>query len=326
MDRENEWVEWIEGASRGEKYPLAKLISEVERRDSNSNRKKLFRLLDSIPPKSNTTIGITGTPGAGKSSLLGEISRKFLEIDSDIKLAIIAIDPSSSQSGGSILGDRTRLTIPARENRIFFRSQASQLELGGVNPFTFHVLRLLRYFFEFIFIETVGIGQNEIEVSKISDFSFLVLPPLGGDQIQFMKSGIMEVPDGFVINKCDEKELANRSYHMLLNSLEFLKDTLNEKPTLPPVFLTSVLNRLGIDELMKHFFSLEKKKERHREIESQIQKWILAEYGRKGMNYLSPLLQSEMERLRSLAKGGSMSYEELEEFVIGKMESIFPIH
>lgn len=234
--RKEDLAELIEGARVGEKFPLAKLISGLERPDSFEFRKNLFEALDSLGLNGShsLTVGFTGTPGAGKSSLLGELATQFLKSDNNETMAIVAIDPSSYISGGSLLGDRTRLSLPAREKRIYFRSQPSQLELGGVNPYTYHVIRLLRCFFRFVFIETVGIGQNEIEVSKLTDLSFLVLQPLGGDQIQFMKSGIMEVPDSFILNKCDEKTLANSSYHMLISTLEFLKDVMPGN-RLPPV-------------------------------------------------------------------------------------------
>lgn len=223
---EKELKELIQEASQGEKYPLAKLISELEKPDSFEFRKVLFKELKNsgFNGDRSVTIGFTGTPGAGKSSLLGEISTNFLQTVPDKKMAVVAIDPSSHISGGSLLGDRTRLSLPVREKRIFFRSQPSQLELGGLNPYTYHVIRLLRCFFDFIFVETVGIGQNEIEVSKLADLSFLVMVPLGGDQIQFMKSGIMEVPDAFILNKCDEESLARASFHTLSTTLEFLRD------------------------------------------------------------------------------------------------------
>ncbi|MCB1178285.1 MAG: protein kinase, partial [Leptospiraceae bacterium] len=181
---------WIKDAKEGEKFPLAKLISLIENKHSLRNRKIIFRELETSSSSKCLTLGFTGTPGAGKSSLIGELCNVFLEKFPDKRMAVVAIDPSSSISGGSILGDRTRLNIPARENRIYFRSQASQLEMGGVNPYTYHVIRLLRFFFDFIIIETVGIGQNEIEVSKLVDHSFLILQPLAGDNSQFMKSGI----------------------------------------------------------------------------------------------------------------------------------------
>lgn len=273
----------ISEAGNGEKFALAKLISEIEREDSGEFRKALFQNLKDLgfSGEDSKTIGFTGTPGAGKSSLIGALSFEFLK-KSQKKLSIVAIDPSSNVSGGSILGDRTRVSLPARENRIYFRSQASQLELGGVNPHTYHVIRLLRHFFDYVFIETVGIGQNEIEVSKFADFSFLILQPLGGDQVQFMKSGIMEVPDAFILNKCDEVALANSSYYTLVTSLEFLKDTLKGK-SLPKIFRTSVVNKSGIDELLDFILDFNVPKVKNNETNLQIQKWIKNEYGKFGL-------------------------------------------
>lgn len=303
----------IDSAFLGEKYSLAKLISYIETPKSLVIRKMIFDILDKYPKKGNTTIGITGSPGAGKSSLIGEICREFLNSTHTEKLAIIAIDPSSTRSGGSILGDRTRVTIPTREKRLFFRSQASQLELGGVNPYTYHVLRLLRFFFDIIIVETVGIGQNEIEVSKLADISFLVLQPLGGDQVQFMKSGIMEIPDAFIINKCDEKELANSSYHMLLNSLEFLKEILNEKKDFPPVFLCSVLKKIGISELSQFIFQIPRTYLRPEEKRLQLQKWAKNEFGIRGLT----LLEKKFLHLQYT------SFEDMEESYLKYMESIY---
>ncbi len=298
----------IESAFQGEKYPLANLISLIERRDTPNHRKEIFSLLETYPKKGNTTIGITGSPGAGKSSLIGEICKDFLSRNTEDKMAIIAIDPSSSISGGSILGDRTRVIIPARENRIYFRSQASQLELGGVNPHTYHVLRLLRYFFEIVIIETVGIGQNEIEVSKLSDHSILVLQPLGGDQVQFMKSGIMEVPGSFIINKCDETELANSSYHLLLNSLEFLKEILDDKKAFPKIFLTSAHKRIGITFLCDFLFSLPKVYHRPMELDLQLKKWAKNEYGIRGLAHLEKTVN---ETTYPLFEDGEATYRKI---------------
>lgn len=288
--------ECITGAEQGEKYPLAKLISEIEKKDSFLFRKTLFQELTQNHDlrKNSITIGITGTPGAGKSSLIGELCLDFLKKQRRKKMAIVAIDPSSKLSGGSILGDRTRVPIPARENRIFFRSQASQLELGGVNPHTYHVIRLLRYFFDYIMIETVGIGQNETEVSRLADYSFLILQPLAGDGIQFMKSGIMEVPDAFIINKCDEKELATSSFHMLISSLEFLKDTINGH-NIPKIFQTSALKKIGIDSLMEFIMSIHQQKPKDHEIKEQIEKAAKAEYGNFGLRVLDEFSSSKSD-------------------------------
>lgn len=288
----NEISEWIQNASEGDKFSIARLISLIENKFSFENRKKVFSILDR--QASCITVGITGTPGAGKSSLIGELCREFLETVPDKKMAIVAIDPSSSISGGAILGDRTRISIPAREKRIYFRSQASQEELGGVNPYTYHVVRLLRYFFDYVLIETVGIGQNEIEVSKLADFSFLVMQPLGGDQVQFMKSGIMEVPDAFIINKCDETELAASSYHTLSNSLQFLKEILEEKET-PPIFQTSTVKRIGITELLQFILNIKTNVTEKEKETKQFRKWALGEFGKQGLKFLDSKLAEELK-------------------------------
>lgn len=303
--RKEDLAELIEGARVGEKFPLAKLISGLERPDSFEFRKNLFEALDSLGLNGShsLTVGFTGTPGAGKSSLLGELATQFLKSDNSETMAIVAIDPSSYISGGSLLGDRTRLSLPAREKRIYFRSQSSQLELGGVNPYTYHVIRLLRCFFRFVFIETVGIGQNEIEVSKLTDLSFLVLQPLGGDQIQFMKSGIMEVPDSFILNKCDEKTLANSSYHMLISTLEFLKDVMPGN-RLPPVFKTSTKTKQGIQDLLDFIRSANPIVDRPQKTVLQLKKWIKNEFGNFGLKTIEDVsfpYSSNFETLEEIA-------------------------
>ncbi|MCH1913917.1 protein kinase [Leptospira noguchii] len=303
--RKEDLAELIEGARVGEKFPLAKLISGLERPNSFEFRKNLFETLGSLGLNGShsLTVGFTGTPGAGKSSLLGELATQFLKSDSGETMAIVAIDPSSHISGGSLLGDRTRLSLPAREKRIYFRSQPSQLELGGVNPYTYHVIRLLRCFFRFVFIETVGIGQNEIEVSKLTDLSFLVLQPLGGDQIQFMKSGIMEVPDSFILNKCDEEILANSSYHMLISTLEFLKEVMPGN-RLPPVFKTSTKTKQGIQDLLDFIRSAKPIMDRSQETTLQLKKWIKSEFGNFGLKTIENLpfsSPSDFETLEEIA-------------------------
>lgn len=279
--------ELLRGSQNLEKFSIARAISLLEREDSRSLRNIIFPTLQDMGLSEDKafTIGITGTPGAGKSSLIGELTRIFLEKNSNQSMAVVAIDPSSNISGGSILGDRTRVVMPRRENRIYFRSQASQLELGGVNPHTYHVIRLLRHFFDYVIVETVGIGQNEVEVSLLSDFAFLVMQPLGGDQVQFMKSGIMEVPDAFIVNKMDEENLGESSYHMLINTLEFLRDVLPGQK-LPPVFKTSVIKRRGVDELWDFMSSIVPKKNRRQEAVYQLEKWVRNEYGRFGIRIL----------------------------------------
>ncbi|MBM9547478.1 protein kinase [Leptospira sp. 201903074] len=325
IDTKESLPQLVSDALLGEKYPIAKIISRIETEKNLEFRESLFQELSLQKPdyKEGLTIGITGTPGAGKSSLLGELCRLFLEFAPDKKMAIVAIDPSSNVSGGSILGDRTRVTLPRRDIRLYFRSQPSQLELGGLNPYTYHVIRFLRRVFDYVFIETVGIGQNEISVSLISDLSFLVMQPLGGDQVQFMKSGIMEVPEAFIINKCDEESLANSSYYMLQSTLEFIKDILPNH-SLPPIFKTSVTKRKGIEELLQYILKYQKRKDKNAETLTQLTQWIRNEYGRWGISIWEELESSQWNRaVKQNPLGGihKLKYEEEERKIVSSIQT-----
>lgn len=325
IDTKESLSQLVSDALLGEKYPIAKIISKIETEKNLEFRESLFQELSLQKPdfKEGLTIGITGTPGAGKSSLLGELCRLFLEFAPDKKMAIVAIDPSSNVSGGSILGDRTRVTLPRRDIRLYFRSQPSQLELGGLNPYTYHVIRFLRRVFDYVFVETVGIGQNEISVSLISDLSFLVMQPLGGDQVQFMKSGIMEVPEAFIINKCDEESLANSSYYMLQSTLEFIKDILPNH-SLPPIFKTSVTKRKGIEELLLYILHYEKRKDKNAETLTQLTQWIRNEYGRWGISIWEELEASKWNQaVKRNPLGGihKLKYEEEERKIVSSIQT-----
>jgi LAO/AO transport system kinase len=240
----------LERAARLEKHPLARLITLVEQEqdESRARRAALFRHLaahpDAFPPRARV-VGVTGTPGSGKSTLIGRLALELLRDDGAARIAVLAIDPSSAESGGALLGDRVRTRFPVGEPRIFFRSQATQGDLGGVGRRTFAVTRLLRHLFDFVFVETVGIGQSEIEVTALADATALILQPLAGDHIQFLKAGVMDVPDVFVINKCDHVALARRSLHELRSAME----TGRLGRASHPVFQTSALRGTGVAEL-----------------------------------------------------------------------------
>lgn len=258
----------LQQASQLKKHPLAKLISVFENQSETAAEKRhhIIRYLAQQPKtRKGLVIGFTGTPGAGKSSLIAELSQTLLQQDPTITIAVLAVDPSSQASGGSILGDRTRMRINRKEPRLFFRSQASNLELGGVTQNTYQATRLLKHFFDIIIIETVGIGQNEVDIQYMTDHTFLVMQPLAGDQIQFMKCGIMEIPDSFVVNKCDEEKLARMSYHMLRTSLKQAKlvapDANDDykQASKDQIFLTSALKATGVTELGEFILSLEPK-------------------------------------------------------------------
>lgn len=247
----------LQQAAALEKWPIAQLISIFERNNTDSliKRHAITRYMDAHQDqfsKQACIFGVTGTPGAGKSSLIGEVCLNLLAKDPQISIAVLAIDPSSQSSGGALLGDRTRTQFPVNNKQVFFRSQASHQDLGGMGKSTFHVTRLLRRFFDIVIIETVGIGQSEIEVQRLSDHTLLVMQPLAGDQVQFMKAGIMEVPDTFVINKCDEDALAKKSRHLLKASLKLAQLHVAGEQAGQSIYMTSATQRKGIDELASH--------------------------------------------------------------------------
>lgn len=234
--------------------------------------------------------GITGTPGAGKSTLIGAIGNRLMALNPNLRMAVLAIDPSSHVSGGSLLGDRTRVRFPVDEDRLFFRSQASSGELGGMSPATFQVARLLHYLFDLVLIETVGIGQNEIEIQKLADRVYLVLQPFAGDQVQFLKAGIMEIPHVFILNKCDEKDAARRSFHALKTSLEFARPGESDIR----IFQTSAVSGIGIDDVCEDLLAFcanagDRESILRPKEEKYFARWVAEEFGRHGLRFLETL-------------------------------------
>jgi LAO/AO transport system kinase len=232
-------------------------------------------------------VGLTGTPGSGKSSLVARLTSHLLATDQGLSIGVVAVDPSSHLSGGALLGDRTRLRPTAAAGRLFFRSQASATELGGLGPSSFQVARLMAHLFDLVLIETVGVGQSEADVRHLADRVYLVLQPLGGDDVQFLKAGIIEVPHAFVLNKCDEPQ-AQQSLHHLQASL-WLARPFDTEPV--PVFLTSAKTGQGVDELAADIaVTLERA---HPGISGRepyfLGRWVRDEWGRVGSRMLDGL-------------------------------------
>jgi LAO/AO transport system kinase len=270
-----------------DKRALGKAVTVFEdsRRGAVEQRKQLLAALAAHPDRREARfVGITGTPGSGKSTLIGELATRLVDGDSQRTVAVVAVDPSSHISGGALLGDRTRVRFPADEQRLFFRSQASDRELGGVSRTTFQVCRLLSHLFDRVFVETVGIGQSEIEVQHVADHVYLVLQPMGGDQIQFMKAGIMEIPDAFILNKCDEVEAARASYNALRATLSLSRPG---DAAEPPIHRTSAVTGEGLDAVAAEIAEMA---DGARSIADKelyfFEKWVRDEYGRTGLRRL----------------------------------------
>ena len=164
-------------------------------------------------------VGITGPPGAGKSTLLSELVKEWRARGRSV--AVLAVDPSSKRSGGALLGDRARIAFDPRDPAVFIRSTAAGERLGGLAPATRAAAHALAAAFDVVVIETVGVGQSETEIAEVADTVAVVVQPGSGDALQFLKSGIMEIPDVLVVTKADLGDIAlraRRDLHAALRS------------------------------------------------------------------------------------------------------------
>jgi LAO/AO transport system kinase len=187
-------------------------------------------------------VGVTGPPGAGKSSLLSALVRHWR--DAGRTVAVLAVDPSSKRSGGSLLGDRARIEHDPRDDGVLIRSTAAGTRLGGLAPPTREAAQVLAPAYDVVVVETVGVGQSETDVEELCDTTAVVVQPASGDTLQFLKAGIMEVPDVLVVTKADLGDVAKRARRDLIAALRSLGST-----GTPVVSVSSVPPPSGIDEL-----------------------------------------------------------------------------
>ncbi len=232
--------ELIERASADDVAAASRLITIAESTEDNE------KIIAKISPELGNAyvIGITGAPGVGKSTLTERLVRELRKKKK--KIGIIAIDPTSPFSGGALLGDRIRLQKLATDPGVFIRSMASRGHLGGISSATSDAIKILDFFgCDFIFIETVGVGQSEVEIVKNVDTTLLILIPGMGDEIQAIKAGVMEIADIFVVNKSD-KDGVERTI-LEIEMLQNLSETDVHKA---PIKKVSAKNNDGIMELI----------------------------------------------------------------------------
>lgn len=227
----------------GEHRALARVISIVE--DEMPQKDELIKQIYQQTGRSYI-LGVTGSPGAGKSSLVDLLVKEIRKKNE--KVGIIAVDPTSPFTGGAILGDRIRMNAHALDEGVFIRSMGTRGSLGGVTKTTKEVVKVMDAFgVDWVIIETVGVGQAELDIMYIADSTIVVLTPGAGDSIQTMKAGIMEIADIFAVNKCDMPG-ADRVVAEVNMMLDFRDDHIKWRP---PVVQTSTMNAgQGVAELL----------------------------------------------------------------------------
>lgn len=269
------------------KAGLARALARIERRPDSP---EVVALLDAAWKAPRGIVwGITGPPGVGKSTLVGSLIRRLRE--QGLRVAVIAIDPSSRRSGGALLGDRVRLLADPQDPDLFVRSMAARDRLGGLAALTWSAAILMRALYDRVIVETVGVGQSETDVAGLADSVLFCVQPGSGDSLQFMKAGIMEIPHVAAVTKADTGTAARRALKDLRGALSLVEA---EDGWQVRCLACSAASGSGLPELegaldahaawLKTGGRLEARRER------QAQEWVAAslrdDYGRLGFKRL----------------------------------------
>lgn len=255
--------DWLHTIQKGDHRSIARAISLVENEAEGSQQ-----LLTSLPSTTTSKIvGITGSPGAGKSTLVDALIAEWVKAGKNI--AVLCVDPSSPFHLGALLGDRIRMSEWYNHPQVFIRSLATRGSLGGLHPRILEITSLLAAApFDYIIVETVGVGQSEIEIAGLADVTVVVVVPEAGDEVQTMKAGIMEIADVFVVNKSDRPE----ADHFVKNLRMMLAPAFNTTNYEIPVLKTVASQQSGIVELVTAI-------ETHlqRQLQPQRRLWLLTQ-------------------------------------------------
>ncbi len=234
------WQDLLLQIQTGDTKALARAISLVENEQPGYET-----LLQSLPSSPAKIIGITGPPGAGKSTLVDSVIG--LLVAAGKKVGVLCVDPSSPFNLGALLGDRIRMSDWYTHPNVFIRSLATRGSMGGLHPKIIEIADLMKAFqFDHIIVETVGVGQSEIEIAGLADVTVVVVVPEAGDEVQTMKAGLMEIADVFVVNKADRPDADMFVKHLRLMLAPAFSKHYNEVPVLK----TTASQKEGVKELL----------------------------------------------------------------------------
>lgn len=229
---------------QGGKLALARMLTRLE---TESGTAETVRFLDqACQSPSGHVLGLTGPPGVGKSTLTDALITAFRQADESV--AVLAIDPSSQFTGGALLGDRTRLQTDPEDDRIFVRSMAARDRLGGLSDHAIAAIALLRAVSDRVIVESVGIGQSESDLVQAADTMVLCIQPGSGDSLQFMKAGVMELPDIVAVTKADMGQAARQAAADVSGALSLART--DKGGWKVPIYEISARTGVGIPELI----------------------------------------------------------------------------
>lgn len=305
-------TELFERLTRGDRRALSRAITLIESTRAD-HRERAIALLSRLPPRQALRVGLSGTPGVGKSTFIEAFGTMLTE--QGLKVAVLAVDPSSARSGGSILGDKTRMETLSRNPMAFIRPTPSSAQLGGVARRTRETIRLCEAAgYDVVLIETVGVGQSETLVAEMSDLFTLLLAPAGGDELQGVKRGIMEMADLILVNKADGDLLATarRTVADYAGALRLLRKRSQDPEGFPKALAVSAATGTGLERAWSEMQALTGWRRGHGHFDAnraaQARHWFMAEL-RAGLlaRLDEPDIKAELKRLGDEVAAGGMA-------------------